>query len=108
MLPEAPLDRWMESICEEDRDRVVTEFRQKFEGRLPAKGEFRWVHGSWCLYELSPHYDKEGFFLGCLGSTTDVTARKESERRQLEAAESRARDAEESKRQQEAFIDMVC
>ncbi|KAI9609221.1 hypothetical protein KEM48_002928 [Puccinia striiformis f. sp. tritici PST-130] len=76
-------------------------------GRQPIKGEFRWRDGSWCYYELTPYYKEDDGFEGYLGSTTDVTERKESEQKQLEAAEARARDAEESKRQQEAFIDMT-
>ncbi|KAG0146679.1 hypothetical protein CROQUDRAFT_77426 [Cronartium quercuum f. sp. fusiforme G11] len=101
------LDGWTDLICLNDRERIKTDFEQNFEAQCTTKGEFRWVDGSWCLYELSPFYDENMVFAGCLGSTTDVTARKESERRQLEAAEARARDAEESKRQQEAFIDMT-
>ncbi|KAH9813703.1 hypothetical protein DFH28DRAFT_1128359 [Melampsora americana] len=101
------LEEWMEEICSDDQDRMRGEFEVNFKSQTTSKGEFRWKDGSWCLYELSPFYDEMKVFAGCLGSTTDVTARKESERRQLEAAEARARDAEESKRQQEAFIDMT-
>lgn len=104
---DGPLDGWMYQICFEDRERMQLEFQHNFAAQRTIKGEFRWVDGSWCMYQLSPFYDEDKQFAGCLGSTTDVTARKESERKQLEAAEARVRDAEESKRQQEAFIDMV-
>ncbi|WAR54824.1 hypothetical protein PtB15_4B442 [Puccinia triticina] len=102
-----PLSQWMNCIHSLDRESIEDTFEQSIRGRQPIKGEFRWRDGSWCFYELTPYYKEDDRFEGYLGSTTDVTERKESEKKQLEAAEARARDAEESKRQQEAFIDMT-
>jgi PAS domain S-box-containing protein len=97
----------MSCIHSLDRTGIEDTFELSIRARQPSKGEFRWKDGSWCFYELTPYYKEDEIFEGYLGSTTDVTERKESEQKQLEAAEARARDAEESKRQQEAFIDMV-
>ncbi|PLW13674.1 hypothetical protein PCANC_15585 [Puccinia coronata f. sp. avenae] len=102
-----PLSRWMSCIHSLDRTGIEDTFELSIRARQPSKGEFRWKDGSWCFYELTPYYKEDEIFEGYLGSTTDVTERKESEQKQLEAAEARARDAEESKRQQEAFIDMT-
>ncbi|POW12437.1 hypothetical protein PSTT_04501 [Puccinia striiformis] len=102
-----PLSLWMNCIHPLDRSAIGDTFEMSIRGRQPIKGEFRWRDGSWCYYELTPYYKEDDGFEGYLGSTTDVTERKESEQKQLEAAEARARDAEESKRQQEAFIDMT-
>ncbi|KAI9605140.1 hypothetical protein H4Q26_003114 [Puccinia striiformis f. sp. tritici PST-130] len=73
-----PLSLWMNCIHPLDRSAIGDTFEMSIRGRQPIKGEFRWRD-----------------------------ERKESEQKQLEAAEARARDAEESKRQQEAFIDMT-
>ncbi|KAA1080835.1 hypothetical protein PGT21_023090 [Puccinia graminis f. sp. tritici] len=102
-----PLSLWMNCIHSLDRKQIEETFELSIRSRQPIKGEFRWRDGSWCFYELTPYYKEDDGFEGYLGSTTDVTERKESEQKQLEAAEARARDAEESKRQQEAFIDMT-
>ncbi|KAI8457393.1 hypothetical protein BY996DRAFT_6411686 [Phakopsora pachyrhizi] len=101
------IEDWIDQIFLEDKGRMKQRFDDMFRRRQPTKGEFRWKNGSWCLYELTPYYQEDDQFFGFLGSTTDVSDRKEAERKQLEAAEARARDAEESKRQQEAFIDMT-
>lgn len=105
--PGEPLSLWMSCIHSLDSQGIEEMFEQSIRARQPIKGEFRWRDGSWCFYELTPYYKEDDLFEGYLGSTTDVTERKESEQKQLEAAEGRARDAEESKRQQEAFIDMT-
>lgn len=102
-----PLTAWMDSIHLSDKKTIELSFEKSIRARQPIKGEFRWKDESWCFYEFTPYYLEDDRFEGYLGSTTDVTERKESERKQLEAAEARARDAEESKRQQEAFIDMT-
>lgn len=105
--PGEPLSLWMSCIHSLDSKEIEAMFEQSIRARQPIKGEFRWRDGSWCFYELTPYYKEDDLYEGYLGSTTDVTERKESEQKQLEAAEARARDAEESKRQQEAFIDMT-
>ncbi|MBW0462467.1 hypothetical protein O181_002182 [Austropuccinia psidii MF-1] len=103
-----PLREWTDQIHPKDREQIQQIFNQLFQDQQSVKGEFRWKDDSWCFYELSAYYQTNHHQLGgYLGSITDVTERKESERKQLEAAEARARDAEESRRQQEAFIDMT-
>ena len=76
---------WMESISDEDRGSMITEFRECFQQRKNFKKEFRFnrLDGEirWGLAEGYPFYDFDGEFSGFAGSVTDITELKKMEQR---------------------------
>jgi PAS domain S-box-containing protein/putative nucleotidyltransferase with HDIG domain len=77
---------WVEAVHAGDRDDCLETFRSSFNARRPfsmeyrlrrADGEHRWV-----LDTGVPRYDAAGEFEGYIGSSLDITDRKEREREQ--------------------------
>ncbi|KAJ3044232.1 hypothetical protein HDV00_002910 [Rhizophlyctis rosea] len=118
-------ERWWDiSKHPRDQDPEATHFLQRLwqSSMDEAKRlhvEFRWLNDEkgerWCLGEALVQYDDDGQHIGFIGAITDITSRKIYERETLRAAEfaeqqqrQRAEEAEEVRRQQELFIDMIC
>jgi PAS domain S-box-containing protein len=76
---------WMESVSDEDRESMTTEFRECFRQRKNFKTEFRFKRYDgetrWGLTEGYPFYDLDGEFSGFAGSVTDITELKKLEQR---------------------------
>lgn len=89
---------WTEGIHPSDRDLYLSAFRTALERQEPfeatyrlrrADGQYRWL-----LDRGSPYHDRQGRFLGYLGSCLDITERVELEtvlRQQRELAEEAVR-----------------
>ncbi|KAJ3097995.1 hypothetical protein HK100_005206, partial [Physocladia obscura] len=63
---------------------------------------------SWIECNAKLRYDEDGAHIGSVVTWIDVTSRKAFEERQLNNEKQRANDAEEYRKQQEIFIDMIC
>jgi len=76
---------WTQSVLDEDREPVVTKFRNCFKQRKYFNAEFRFhrVDGEirWGLTEGYPFYDFNAEFSGYAGSVTDITEIKKLEQR---------------------------
>jgi PAS domain S-box-containing protein len=76
---------WMESVSDEDRASMSTEFRECFQERKNFKKEFRFLRHNgeirWGLAEGYSFYDFDGEFSGFAGSITDITELKKMEQR---------------------------
>ncbi|KAI8913159.1 hypothetical protein DFJ77DRAFT_441184 [Powellomyces hirtus] len=72
--------------------------------RMACKVEFRYLHPDgrvvWCLAQWSPENDETGEVVGFLGAVTDISERVEMQQQQLN-------EAEENRKSQESFIDMI-
>lgn len=66
-------------------------------GKDPATGE---TIENWVLANCSPEFDKDGAVKSIIGSITDITLQKRSAKQRLE-------EAEETRRQQNNFIDIT-
>jgi PAS domain S-box-containing protein len=79
-LQEVISKSWMESVSDEDRVSMTTEFRECFQQRKNFKKEFRFLRHDgvirWGLAEGYPFYDFDGEFSGFAGSVTDITGLK--------------------------------
>jgi signal transduction histidine kinase len=85
---------WRDLVHPEDRERMVTTYETALSGRQAysceyrirrADGHYRWIYST-----ALPRFEADGAFLGYLGSSIDITDRKEAEemlRTAKEAAE---------------------
>ncbi|KAJ3194405.1 hypothetical protein HK101_002764 [Irineochytrium annulatum] len=111
---------WRRSfIHEEDREKYTKRYEDAFVARTnfvaeyrinPPSGNIRWIK-----HEAIVDTDARGNFKGHLHCLTNITEAKRMENERLEAARReeaaqrrRADEAEESRKQQESFIDMIC
>lgn len=74
---------WMQSVHPEDHDACVETLASHFEARRPFEKEYRMRRGDgeyrW-IYDCGiPRFSADGEFLGYIGSSMDITERKESE-----------------------------
>lgn len=85
---------WMDNIHPLDRERCEAVFNAAFDERKPFTTEYRLRRHDgiyrWLLDSGSPTFDTQGAFSGFMGSSVDITARKEVE----EELESRTRTLE--------------
>jgi len=76
---------WMEAVADEDRETMLTGFRDCFHQRKNFKTEFRFKRHDgeirWGLAEGYPFYDLNEEFSGFAGSITDITELKKLEQR---------------------------
>lgn len=106
--PASSPGNWLDSVHDDDRDRVERKWRRAREKCRDAKTEFRWktpLQGMerWCLATVASEKLEDGTFGGFTGAIMCITERKAAERYQQQRAE----EAIELKRQQEYFIDMT-
>ncbi|KAJ5263885.1 CheY-like superfamily [Penicillium angulare] len=104
-------DCWLDSVCEDDYKRAVAEFQQASNNGSTLRTEYRISDekGLWCslILERLESADLRCFGLdekgGFVCTVADITSTKVAEIVQRKAAEA----AQESKKQQERFIDMI-
>ncbi|KAJ5080873.1 hypothetical protein N7456_013583 [Penicillium angulare] len=104
-------DCWLDSVCADDRDRAVAEFQQASNDGDTLRIHYRISDQKdlWCslILERLESTDLRCFGLdekgGFVCTVADITSTKVAEIVQRKAAEA----AQESKKQQERFIDMI-
>ncbi|CAG8904576.1 unnamed protein product [Penicillium egyptiacum] len=102
---------WLRSVHPDDYDRVATGYREVATSKQPLRFEYhaRDPDSIWCVMTLDRLDDKDVqcFGLGDGGvficTIADITPEKQAELLQRQAAE----EAQERKKQQERFIDMI-
>lgn len=102
---------WLQSVSSDDHDRALTEFQDAVKGGGTLRIEYRTCSSTpvWCAMTLEKlqHTNAQSFGLdengGFVCTVTDITSTKRAEIVQRKAAEA----AQESKKQQERFIDMI-
>jgi len=76
---------WVQSVANEDKNSMMTEFSECFRQRKNFKKEFKFNRYDgeirWGLTEGYPFYDFDGEFSGFAGSVTDITELKKLEQR---------------------------
>jgi len=76
---------WATNLFEEDRDYAFHMFKNAYDTKQSYRHEYRIIcaDGSlkWCLSSGSPWYMPDGSFGGFAGSSTDITERKQEEKR---------------------------
>ncbi|EKV04879.1 CheY-like superfamily [Penicillium digitatum] len=102
---------WLRSVHPDDYDRVSTRYREVATSKQPLRLEYhtRDPNSIWCVITLDRLNDKD---VQCFGlndggvficTIADITLEKKAELLQRQAAE----EAQERKKQQERFIDMI-
>jgi PAS domain S-box-containing protein len=95
---------WHKSIHPEDFENVVGGWQRTIITREVSKTEYRFIHpdGSitWVFGQAVPQNDKDGNFIGYIGTVTDITERKKMEADLIVSKER----AEESDRLKSAFL----
>ena len=93
-LEEAVARGWLEEVHPEDRARVLASYDERLADRSRARleyrirrhdGAYRWIDEA-----AAPRFDRDGKFLGYIGSSSDITDRKAAET-QLRGGEARVR-----------------
>ncbi|GAA6059978.1 hypothetical protein JCM10212_001327 [Sporobolomyces blumeae] len=106
--PDKPLSEWMDNLVEGDVARMTRLWTTVIaEGQVAdlADRQFRFKSGRWAQLELRASTEV-GLPTGWVGALTDITRQKEVEELHIRTVEQRAADAEENRRQTEAFLDM--
>ena len=85
---------WLEEVHPEDRERVLATYDEHFAARSRARLEYRILRHDgayrWIDEAAAPRFDRDGKFLGYIGSCSDITDRKTAET-QLRGGEARVR-----------------
>ncbi len=85
---------WLEEVHPEDRARVLATYDEHFAARSRARLEYRIMRHDgayrWIDEAAAPRFDRDGRFLGYIGSCSDITERKAAET-QLRGGEARVR-----------------
>ncbi|MFZ3007745.1 MAG: PAS domain S-box protein [Phenylobacterium sp.] len=85
---------WLEEVHPEDRERVLATYDAHFTARSRARLEYRILRHDgayrWIDEAAAPRFDRDGKFLGYIGSCSDITDRKTAEA-QLRGGEARVR-----------------
>ncbi|HQT53431.1 MAG TPA: PAS domain S-box protein, partial [Phenylobacterium sp.] len=85
---------WLEEVHPEDRERVLATYDEHFAARSRARLEYRILRHDgvyrWIDEAAAPRFDRDGKFLGYIGSCSDITDRKAAET-QLRGGEARVR-----------------
>ncbi|CAN5881646.1 hypothetical protein BH11PSE1_BH11PSE1_28830 [soil metagenome] len=85
---------WLEEVHPEDRARVLATYDEHFAARSRARLEYRILRHDgayrWIDEAAAPRFDRDGKFLGYIGSCSDITDRKTAET-QLRGGEARVR-----------------
>lgn len=74
---------WLDGVHHDDRAQLFSVCMRALQTRQPYTAEFRLRRRDgdyrWVIENASPRESAEGSFLGCIGSTTDITDRKRVE-----------------------------
>ncbi|GAA6029570.1 hypothetical protein JCM8097_000943 [Rhodosporidiobolus ruineniae] len=121
-VPEnAALSEWENNLHPDDRDRVLSTWRDTIARREPLTAQFRWKHGEVCLVQVQPNSMDKEKVTGWIGSVTNITLQARAEeavlnlskerearaKQEAKEAEERRKVAVEEKRQQELLIDVT-
>ncbi|KAI8918322.1 hypothetical protein DFJ77DRAFT_530166 [Powellomyces hirtus] len=97
-------DAGMACVHPDDMAMVKRVWEESLASGQSGKAEFRFLRpdGSviWCISQWIPETDEDGVVIGFVGATTDITERVELQAKQLA-------EAEENRKSQEMFIDMI-
>ncbi|KAI8586681.1 hypothetical protein BDZ88DRAFT_399585 [Geranomyces variabilis] len=92
------------TVHPDDYDRVTEVWKKSLAEHAGGKVDVRYLRPdgtiAWCLAQWQPETDAEGAVVGYLGALTDISERVELQNKQLE-------EAEENRKSQAAFIDMI-
>ncbi|KAJ3175390.1 hypothetical protein HDU87_006210 [Geranomyces variabilis] len=92
------------TVHPDDYDRVTEVWKKSLAEQTGGKVDVRYQRPdgttAWCLAQWQPETDGEGAVVGYLGALTDISERVELQNKQLE-------EAEENRKSQAAFIDMI-
>ena len=95
---------WLKAVHPDDIENIVAGWQETLASFDVSKTEYRFIHpdGSiaWVFGQAIPHNDKDGNFLGYIGTITDITERKKMETDLIVSKE----HAEESDRLKSAFL----
>ncbi len=89
-----PLERllgtgWLDAVHPDDVDRCVRTYTPAFEARIPFRMEYRVRRADgvyrWLLDSGVPKYEPDGRFAGFVGSTLDITDRRDAENALVES-----------------------
>ena len=80
---------WLDAVHPDDVEKCVSTYTPAFEARTPFRMEYR-IRGAdgvyrWVLDLGVPKYEPDGSFAGFVGSTIDITDRKDMENALLES-----------------------
>lgn len=111
--PEGDLRTWRENIVDDDRAEAERIWQQATQGvseevdrTTVTTMEFRWKERqNWVLFEIRP-FSEDGQRRGFVGSITDISSQKHVEALHIQEVERRAQDAEDNRRNTDAFLDM--
>ena len=80
---DTPLDQWFQFVHPEDAEEFTREAYEALNKRAPFMKEARLKSNdgsySWCLLNAAPYYETDGSYAGYIGSTLDISERKEQE-----------------------------
>ncbi|MEL6165777.1 MAG: PAS domain S-box protein, partial [Cyanobacteria bacterium J06628_3] len=75
---------WWVIVYQEDKARVEAEVDRTLEQKIPFACEFRFQRPNnslvWVLAQSVPEYDGDGLLIGHVGTVTDITSQKKSEK----------------------------
>ncbi|PRY52656.1 PAS domain S-box-containing protein [Arcticibacter pallidicorallinus] len=79
---------WCALVHPEDKDACLKLYMDSLEKRVPYTGEYRMLSKNgeyrWLLTSGSPRFEPDGSFTGYIGSSIDITERKQNEQRKNE------------------------
>ncbi|MEB3229486.1 MAG: PAS domain S-box protein [Leptolyngbyaceae bacterium] len=82
---EAAGDGWFKHLHPDDRDRVLTTWKQAIQSGCPFQLEYRFCHPDgmevWVYGQCIAEHDATGQLIGYVGTLTDITQRKQAELR---------------------------
>jgi len=110
---------WITHVHPDDAPEIAEAWKRVFQGFQQISSEFRWVRPdrelhmtaaaaaeedvTWCTMAAAPELDDEGTLVRVFGVIADISERKRVETIQRQRLE----EANELRRQQENFIDMI-
>lgn len=75
---------WLDALHPDEREACLAAFKKAFAAQLPFKMEYRLRRHDgeyrWLLDIGEPYYDHQGDFIGFIGSSQDITERKQAEK----------------------------
>ncbi|MGI0492694.1 PAS domain S-box protein [Alkalinema pantanalense CENA528] len=85
LLENPPSNNWEQAIYSLDRDRVIQEWQTAVQNQQPFTSEYGLQKPdgtvTWVMGQAVPERDDQGHILGYVGTVTDISGRKASERR---------------------------
>ncbi|MUG91529.1 PAS domain S-box protein [Scytonema sp. UIC 10036] len=90
-ITEARGEGWIDGLHPDDRQRVVSEWQQAAQSKLPFQSEYRMLRPdgkeTWVLSQAVAELDATGTVKGYVGTVTDITQRKQMENTWRESEE---------------------